>query len=143
MFLDKIVSKVYEIEYATITEYTGNYASFEIQKRSNYEKRLKDYEYQQKEIKRLQAIADRFRYKPTKAKMALSKLKKIEQMVKIEEPNKYDLKSFKTNFNVEYNSGDLVLSVKNLQIGYDIPLCEVSFEIRRGEKIGIIGANGM
>ncbi len=143
MFLDKIVSKVYEIEYATITEYIGNYASFEIQKRSNYEKRLKDYEYQQKEIKRLQAIADRFRYKPTKAKMALSKLKKIEQMVKIEEPNKYDLKSFKTNFNVEYNSGDLVLSVKNLQIGYDIPLCEVSFEIRRGEKIGIIGANGM
>ena len=72
MFLDRIVNKVYEIEYATITEYIGNYAEFEKQKRINYEKQLKDYEYQQAEIKRLQAIADRFRYKPTKAKMALS-----------------------------------------------------------------------
>lgn len=143
MFLDKIVSKVYEIEYGVVTEYTGNYSSFEIQKRANYEKMLKDYEYQQKEIKRLQAIADRFRYKPTKAKMALSKLKKIEQMVKIEEPNKYDLKSFKTNFNVESSSGSKVLSVKNLKIGYDKPLCEVSFDLFRNDKIGIIGANGM
>ena len=94
MFLDRIVDKVYEIEYASITEYKGNYTTFENQKRINYEKQLKDYEYQQAEIKRLQAIADRFRYKPTKAKMALSKLKKIEQMTIIEEPNKYDLKQF-------------------------------------------------
>lgn len=143
MFLDNIVSKVYEIEYATLTEYSGNYASFELQKRMNYEKQLKDYEYQQKEIKRLQAIADRFRYKPTKAKMALSKLKKIEQMVKIEEPNKYDLKSFNTNFNVEDTSGNKVISVKNLKIGYDKPLATLSFELYRGQKIGIIGANGM
>ena len=66
MFLDKIVNKVYEIEYAAMTEYTGNYTAFEMQKRANYEKQLKDYEFQQKEIKRLQSIADRFRYKPTK-----------------------------------------------------------------------------
>ena len=57
------------------------------------------------EIKRLNAIADRFKYKPTKAKMALSKLKQIERMVKIEEPNKYDLKSFKTNFEINKESG--------------------------------------
>ena len=90
MFLDKIVNKVYEIEYANLTEYSGNYTDFEKQKRMNYEKQLKDYEYQRQEIKRLQAIADRFRYKPTKAKMALSKLKQIERMNIIEEPNKYD-----------------------------------------------------
>lgn len=143
MFLDKIVNKVYEIEYGTMTEYTGNYNAFELQKKSNYEKRLKDYEYQQKEIKRLQAIADRFRYKPTKAKMALSKLKKIEQMVIIEEPNKYDLKSFKTNFNVDSNSGSKVLSVRNLKVGYDKVLCDISFDLYRNDKIGIIGANGM
>ena len=75
--------------------------------------------------------------------MALSKLKKIEQMVKIEEPNKYDLNTFKTNFNVNSNSGCMVLSVKNLKIGYDKPICEVSFQMCRGDKIGIIGANGM
>ena len=86
MFLNKIVDKVYEIEYGQITSYTGNYTSYEEQKKINYEKQLKDYEFQQKEIKRLTAIADRFRYKPTKAKMALSKLKQIERMVKVEEP---------------------------------------------------------
>lgn len=143
MFLDKIVNKVYEIEYATMTEYTGNFSSFEIQKRMNYEKQLKDYEYQQKEIKRLQAIADRFRYKPTKAKMALSKLKQIERMIIVEEPNKYDLKSFHTNFNIDRESGKLVLKVKDLKIGYDKQLANVSFELLKGQKLAIIGANGM
>ncbi len=142
MFLDKIVNKVYEIEYATITEYTGNYTFFEKQKRVNYERQLKDYEYQQKEIKRLQAIADRFRYKPSKAKMALSKLKKIEQMNILEEPNQYDLKTFHTNFNILVESGKLVVSAKNLQIGYDKPLAEVSFELYKGQKLAIIGENG-
>ena len=79
MFLDKIVNKVYEIEYATLTLYKGNYSSYELQKKLNYEKQLTDYEFQQKEIKRLKDIADRFRYKPSKASMAMSKLRKIEQ----------------------------------------------------------------
>ena len=142
MFLDKIVNKVYEIEYGAITEYTGNYTAFELQKRQNYEKQLKDYEYQQKEIKRLQSIADRFRYKPTKAKMALSKLKKIEQMKLVNEPNKYDLNTFSTNFKMNEESGKLVLTVENLKIGYDKPIAEISFSLYRGQKLGIIGANG-
>lgn len=143
MFLDKIVNKVYEIEYASITEYKGNYSAFEKQKKERYEKQLKDYEYQQKEIKRLKAIADRFRYKPTKAKMALSKLKKIEQMTIIEEPNQYDSKTFHTNFDVKTESGNLVVSAKNLQIGYgEELLTEVSFNLYKGQKLAIIGENG-
>ena len=143
MFLDRIVNKVYEIEYATMTEYVGNYTEFEKQKRINYEKQLKDYEYQQAEIKRLQAIADRFRYKPTKANMALSKLKKIEQMQIIEEPNKYDLKTFHMNFNIKMESGKNVLSVKDLEIGYDKPIQKVSFNLYKGQKLAIIGENGI
>ena len=143
MFLDRIVNKVYEIEYATMTEYIGNYTEFERQKRINYEKQLKDYEYQQTEIKRLQAIADRFRYKPTKAKMALSKLKKIEQMQIIEEPNKYDLKTFHLNFNIKMESGKSVLDVKDLEIGYDKPIQKVSFNLYKGQKLAIIGENGI
>ena len=143
MFLDRIVNKVYEIEYATMTEYIGNYTEFEKQKRINYEKQLKDYEYQQAEIKRLQAIADRFRYKPTKAKMALSKLKKIEQMQIIEEPNKYDLKTFHLNFNIKMESGKSVLDVKDLEIGYDKPIQKVSFNLYKGQKLAIIGENGI
>lgn len=143
MFLDKIVNKVYEIEYAVLTEYSGNYSFYEKQKRINYEKGLKDYEYQQAEIKRLRAIADRFRYKPSKAKMALSKLKKIEQMNIIEEPNRYDLRTFHANFNMLEQSGELVLSAKKLQFGYNNPLGEVSFELYKGQKLGIIGENGI
>ena len=142
MFLDKIVNKVYEIEYASITQYTGNYADFEKQKRVNYEKQLHDYEYQQAEIKRLQSIADRFRYKPTKAKMALSKLKKIEQMSIIKEPSRYDLKTFHTNFNIEVESGKMVLNVKDLEIGYTHPISKISFELYKGQKLAIIGENG-
>ena len=142
MFLNKIVDKIYEIEYGTITEYSGNYDFFEKQKRVNYERQLKDYEFQQKEIKRLTAIADRFRYKPTKAKMALSKLKQVERMVKLEEPNKYDLKSFKTNFILEKESGNNVLAVENLEIGYKDAISKASFKLYKGEKLGIIGSNG-
>ena len=142
MFLNKIVDKIYEIEYGEITEYSGNYEFFEKQKRINYEKQLKDYEYQQKEIKRLNDIADRFRYKPTKAKMALSKLKQIERMVKIEEPNKYDLKSFKTNFEISMQSGNNVLTANNLEVGYNSTLASCSFNLYKGQKLGVIGANG-
>ena len=142
MFLNKIVDKVYEIEYGTITEYSGNYDYFEKQKRVNYEKALKDYEFQQKEIKRLTAVIDRFRYKATKAKMAQSKLKQIERMVKLEEPNRYDLKSFNTNFELEKESGNNVLSVDDLEIGYNTALSKVSFKLYKGEKLGIIGSNG-
>lgn len=142
MFLDRIVNKVYEIEYGMLTEYSGNYADFERQKRENYEKQLKDFEYQQKEIKRLSDIADRFRYKPTKAKMALSKLKVIERMNIIDDPNKYDLRTFHADFDFSTKSGDLVVSAKDLEIGYDKVLSKVSFELFRGQKLAVIGENG-
>ena len=143
MFIDRIVNKVYEIEYASIKEYKGNYTDFEKQKRIDYEKQLKDFEYQQAEIKRLKSIADRFRYKPTKAKMALSKLKKIEQMTIVQEPNKYDLKTFHANFGIQTESGKMVLKVRNLDIGYKNPLAEVSFSLYRGQKLAVIGENGI
>lgn len=143
MFLNKIVDKIYEIEYGAITKYSGDYEFFEKQKRINYEKQLEDYEFQQKEIKRLTAIADRFRYKPTKAKMALSKLKQIERMVKVEEPNKYDLKTFKTNFKLNKETGNFILRAENLGIGYNkTQIANVNLELYKGQKLGIIGENG-
>lgn len=143
MFLDRIVNKVYEIEYGTITKYSGDYTYFENKKKENYLKQLKDYEYQQKEIKKLNDIANRFRYKPTKAKMAMSKLKQIERMVKIEEPNKYDLTTFKTYFEVKKQSVNEVLNVKKLGIGYNKELQNISFNLYKGQKLGVIGENGI
>lgn len=143
MFINKIVDKIYEIEYGVMVQYTGDYDYFEKQKRINYEKQLKDYEYQQKEIKRLMAIVERFRYKKNKAKMAQAKLKQIERMVKLEEPNKYDLRTFKSNFKLTRESGKNVLHVSDLGIGYSNKiLSKISFDLYRRQKIGIIGANG-
>ena len=143
MFLDNICNVIYDIEYGELKRYVGNYSSFVKQKEQDFEKQLKDYEYQQKEIKRLQYIADRFRYKPTKAKMAMSKLKQIEKMVKIDKPNKSNTKTFKINLKTEENSYRDVLKVKNLSIGYDKELCKLSFNLERQDKLGIIGENGI
>lgn len=143
MFVNKIVDKIYEIEYGAMTKYSGDYEFFEKQKRVNYEKQLKDFEFQQKEIKRLNDIADRFRYKPTKAKMALAKLKQVERMVKVEEPNKYDLKTFKTNFKLNKETGNFILKVADLEIGYNQnKIAKIDLELYRGQKLGIIGGNG-
>lgn len=143
MFLDNICNIIYDIEYGELKRYVGNYSSFVKQKEQDYEKQLKDYEYQQKEIKRLQYIADRFRYKPTKAKMAMSKLKQIEKMIKIDKPNKSNTKTFEINLKTEENSYRDVLKVKNLSIGYDKELCKLSFNLERQDKLGIIGENGI
>ena len=143
MFLDKTVNKIYEIEYSSLTKYKGNYTSYENQKKLKYQKQLEDYEYQQKEIKRLKEIADRFRYKPSKASMAMSKLKKIEQMQIIDKPEKDNTKNFNINLTIKNESSNNVLSVKELVIGYNnIPLSKVSFELCKGEKLAIIGENG-
>lgn len=142
MFLDRVVNIVYEIEYGCLNKYKGNYSDYLRQKRVLYEKQLKDYEYQQKEIKRLNRICDRFKYKPSKASMALSKLKQIEHMVKIDCPNKYDTKTFKANFVPKVDSYKDVLKVKNLAIGYSNVLKIINLSVEKGNKIGIIGKNG-
>lgn len=143
MFLDKVVNKVYEIEYSSLTKYKGNYTTFEHQKKLNYERQLEDYEYQQKEIKRLQEIADRFRYKPSKASMAMSKLRKIEQMTLVEKPQKYDLKTFNATLNISTESSKIVLTVRDLVFGYNnVPLGKANFELYKGQKLAIIGENG-
>ncbi len=143
LFLDNIVNVVYEIDYGKTYKYIGNYSNYEIEKEKRYEKTLKDYEYQQKEIKRLKSIYERFRFKPTKASMALSKLKQIERMDLIEKPRIEDTKTFKTNLKEITNPSKIVMNLKNLAFGYDNILGQINLEVIRGMKIGIIGENGI
>ena len=143
MFLDNVCNVIYDIEYGTLKRYNGNYTYFVNQKHEDYLKQERDYEAQQKEIKRLQAIADRFRYKPSKASMAMSKLKQIERMVKIDKPQKENKRTFKINFSPNQESYRDVLKVKNLSIGYDKELSKVTFNVERKDKLGIIGENGI
>lgn len=143
MFLDNVCNTIYDIEYGTLTRYSGNYSYYVKKKEENYLKNLKDYERQQKEINRLMDIVDRFKYKPTKASMAMSKLKQVERMVLLDKPNKANTKTFKINFSPDMNSYREVLKVKNLCVGYDRELCKLSFNVERGNKLGIIGENGI
>ncbi len=142
MFLDRVVNVVYEIEYGATKRYNGNYTAFTEQKKANYQKQLKDHEAQAKEIDRLRRIADRFRYKPTKASMALSKLKQIERMTLIDAPDRYDMHTFHASFQPEEESAEEALVIKDLKVGYDSVLGEVSLIVKKGQKIGVIGANG-
>lgn len=142
-FLDKIVTQVYEIERGRITKYNGNYSAFAVKKRADWEKQQKEYIEQQKEIAHLSGLVERFRYKATKAAMAQSKLKQIERMDIVEAPELADTRSFHANFEPEFQSVKLVLSVKELKIGYDTPLSTVTLDIQRGDKVGIIGGNGL
>ena len=143
MFIDKIVDTVYEIEYGETKKYPGNYTNFEKVKRANYEKQLKDSTHQKNEIARLTRLIERFRYKATKAKMVQSKIKMIEKMKIINPPNRYDLRSFNTHFQPDTPSFSLAVETKKLKIGYTTPLAEVTIKLMYGEKLGIIGGNGI
>lgn len=143
MFLDRIVDVVYEIEHKKAKRYAGNYTDFVQRKKENWEKQQKDYELQQKEIKRLNTIVDKFKNKPTKVSMAKSKLKQIEHMAIIEAPERYDMRSFRSQFEPKRETGKDVLRVTDLAIGYDEILAKVTFLLSKGQKVGIIGENGI
>ena len=143
MFLDNVVDVVYEIEYGTARRYPGNYTNFIARKKENYDEQMKDHIAQQKEIERLQRMVTRFKGKPTKTAMAQSKQKAIDRMVIIEAPDKYDNKTFHANFQPEKETGNDVLYTSELAIGYDHPLSVVSLDLKRGEKLGILGGNGL
>ncbi len=142
MFLDKTVNIIYEIERGKTYKYIGNYSSFAEQKKQIREQQAKDYEAQQEEITRLKELIEKFRYKANKAAMAQSKIKYLERMDIIEPPEKYDSKQFHADFEPDLRAAKDVLTVKNLEIGYDKRLSTVSFSILRGQHVGIIGGNG-
>lgn len=143
MFIEKTTDVVYEIEYGETTKYKGNFSDFERQKRTNYDKQLKDHEYQREEIARLMKVVERFRYKATKAKMVQSKLKMIEHMKIIDKPNRYDLKTFHANFKPLRNNVKIALTVNGLSIGYNTPLANLNLELLNGQKLGVLGDNGV
>lgn len=143
LFLDNVADTVYEIEYGKLTEYPGNYTRFMELKRAAWDKQKKDYEAQQKEIKRLMDWVEQWKNTPTKVASARSKLKAIEHMEKIEKPERYDTRSFRASFTPKRETGKDVLFVKDLAVGYDRELERISLDMKKGERIGIIGANGI
>lgn len=143
MFLDNVATTVYEIENGKTHKYVGNYTRFAELKKERRALQLKEYEAQQKDIARLEGLVDRFRYKATKASMAQSKIKELERMELVDAPEREDLSVFHFDLTpIDIGVKD-VLSVKDLKIGYDSILSTVSLEMKRGDKVGIIGGNGL
>ncbi|MEE1256582.1 MAG: ABC-F family ATP-binding cassette domain-containing protein [Lachnospiraceae bacterium] len=142
MFLDRVIDVTYEIEYHKIKRYPGNYSAFMKRKEEDMIKQEKDYEEQQKEIERLTTWIEKWKNTPTKVAATRSKRMAIEHMVKIEKPRRFDTKTFHAMFTPRIESYTEVLTAKNLQIGYDEVLSEVSFQLRKGERLAILGENG-
>ena len=143
MFLDKVIDVTYEIEYHRIKRYPGNYSAFVKRKEEDLIKQEKDYEEQQKEIERLTAWIEKWKNTPTKVAATRSKRMAIEHMVKIEKPQRFDTKTFRAMFSPRIESYTDVLTVKKLKIGYDRELNQVSFQLKKGERLAVIGENGI
>ena len=141
MFLDDVCDVVYELEYGTMRRYVGNYTNYVNVKKQDVEQQRSAYIRQQKEIKRMEELIEKFRYKKNKAAFAQSKIKYLERMDVIENPE-VDQKSFKARFQPAIKGGKNVLSIAQLGIGYAQELCNVTLELMRGQKVAVIGANG-
>ena len=144
-FLDNTINIVYEIEHKKLKKYIGNYSKFLKTKEENYDTQLKMYEAQQREIADINAFIERFRYKATKAAAVQSRIKMLEKMEIIQKPEHSDNKSFHSKIKPNIESGNEVLSCNTLRIGYDKsnPLATIDFKLLKGERLGVIGGNGL
>ena len=142
MFLDKVADVTYEIEYHHIKRYAGNYTAFMKRKEEDLIKQEKDYEEQQKEIKRLTEWIEKWKNTPTKVAATHSKRMAIEHMVKIEKPRRFDTKAFHARYIPRIESYTNVINAKTLEIGYDKVLSTVTFLLQKKERLAVIGENG-
>lgn len=146
-FLDKLTTSTCEIERGRLKRYKGNYSAFTKLKEADVIRQMKEYEAQQEEIAKLQDFIDRNLVRATTSNMAKSRIKKLEAMELIEKPVTSN-KSAKIRFEYDITPPIDVLTVKNIDLsvgsGYDKTTLadNLSFEVKRGEKLGIIGSNG-
>lgn len=147
-FLDRLCTSVCEIERGILTRYRGNYSAFVRQREENDTRRAKEYEIQQKQIAKLEDYVAKNLVRASTTKMAQSKRKQLEKMERVEKPF-HDTKSAKIHFTYSIEPPLDVLKVKGVDISVGegssrkTLVDEINFEVRRGEKIGIIGDNGI
>ena len=143
-FLDNIATHILDVDYQTITLYTGNYATFAIEKGSIRERKEAEIARAEKIIAEKRAFVDRFGAKATKAKQAQSRLKQIEK-IEVEELADTSRRTPMFKFVPERQSGKDVLDVKAVSKAYGPKqvLKDISLVVRRGEKVAVIGPNGL
>jgi ATP-binding cassette subfamily F protein 3 len=142
-FLNQLVGSIIEIAHKRLHRYRGNWDSYVEQKAAREEQHAAAYKNQQKEIASLQAFADRFRAKASKASQAQSKLKQIDRMEKIEAPVARE-KTVHFSFPQPPRSGHRVIKLENVDFGYgDLSVYRgLNFEAERGQRTVLVGPNG-
>ncbi|HEY4601470.1 MAG TPA: ATP-binding cassette domain-containing protein [Cerasibacillus sp.] len=145
-FLDKTVNTVYEIAHQRMKKYHGSYSKYLEFRAKEYEIALKEYEKQQTEIKRMEDFIQRNIARASTTKRAQSRRKQLEKMDIMERPLG-DEASANFSFKIDKKSGNDVLKVDNLSFRYtdtETPLFrDVSFHVNRGERIAVVGPNGV
>lgn len=143
-FLDAVATGVYELENRALHRYAGNYTQYRQQKLKNLQIQRKAYERQQAEIAHNNELIDKFKHKPKKAAFARSRKTMLARMKLIEKPVEDEAHIFTGNIEPQFPGGKWVYEAKELKIGYDgSVLLELSLRIRRGQKIAVIGDNGI
>ena len=142
-FLDATVGKIFELENCRVRAFRGNYSKYKILKAEQYEHDLREYEKQQEEIAALEDYVARNIVRATTAKSAQSRVKKLESMERLQKPTPPPQPPVFA-FTAAEKSEERTLSVENLSLraGEKQLLASASFEVRRGEKIAVVGENG-
>ena len=145
-FLDNVATHILDVDYGTITHYVGNYAAFVVDKQAIRERKEAEIEKAEAEIAHKRAYVDRFRYKASKASQAQSRLKQIEKIAsEVEELADTSRRAPRFSFVPERQSGRDVLTAEGIFKAYGEKevLRDVSLVVRRGERVGVIGPNGL
>ena len=142
-FLDATVGKIFELENRRVRAFRGNYSKYKQLKAEQYEHDLREYEKQQEEIAALEDYVARNIVRATTAKSAQSRVKKLESMERLQKPTPPPQPPVFA-FTAAEKSEERTLSVENLSLraGEKQLLASASFEVRRGEKIAVVGENG-
>lgn len=144
-FLDRLVTTIVEIERHRSKKYTGNYSRYMELKAAEYESQMKQYEKQQDEIAKMEDFVQKNIVRASTTKRAQSRRKALDKMERLDKPMG-DLKKAHFSFETAVMSGKEVLRVDQLSVAYDeaSPLFRnVSFDLRRGETVALIGPNGI
>ena len=143
IFLDNVCSRIFEIENKKLYKYDGNFSSFIIQKEMILKGEIKRYEKEQEKIKKMEEYIDRFRA-GIKARQAKGRQKILDRIERMDDPV-FNPQRMKLKFEVTSATGDNVLKVKGVEKEFDGKkvLNNINFELFRGERVGIIGKNGI
>ncbi len=143
-FLDHVVKDVYDLDNRTLRHYTGNYTQFVQHKQEWLKAEWKHYDQQQKKIAKLEDFVNRNIVRASTTKRAQARRKQLEKMERLDRPVTDD-QSIHFHFHSEKASGNEVLDVDQLKVGYDDQVLAgpLSFAVRKPHRVGIIGPNGI